>query len=476
MVQHHPEYVSLAWGSLKLIFGIVVEHERLGSTIIVALNDIGEALSRIDLAESLYPTEKMKDTIVTLNCYIITFLCRALDWYRSSSLSRAVQSFTRPAALRYGDLIEDINKTLAKVTDLSIAGGQAEQRDMHDEMNQEHHMQQKFRSTVQKRLDEMEHQLNMLVRQKYSDGDLRAVHQHIEDVASLVKLIGKKQTSSEEALLQTLLLTKQDIQATQANIRVQLSEVQFCQALAFVSGRCAIDHQVAYEQAFVQRRSRRVTSGKCAPFWNTQNFQTWDRSEKYHTIAITSTFRDLLNVRDFYTGIIEQLIKSHVPVFWVVQQRTQRDQEYQSHSIFEVLKSLVAQTLKAVLMQTDVNLSSRIRDFDAATSIEDLTHLLVHNLSHFKLAYFLVDANAISPESIEDCHQVLTKIPDLLREQNEDSVIKIMLLNPGRSTSIPYVDKRRSLVVQLAQTSKRKSKRVPQAPLKGSRTRPMPIR
>jgi hypothetical protein len=427
-------------------------------------------LSRIDLAESLYPTEKMKDAIVALNCYIITFLCRALDWYRSSSLSRAIQSITRPAALRYDDLIEDINKTLAKVTSLSLAGGQAEQRDIHKEMRQEYHVQQNFRSIVQSRLDEMEHQLNTLVQQKHSDGDFRVVRQQLRDVVDLINLVSKKQTSSEQALLQALILMKQDIQATQADISHQVSEVQSNQALSFLFSRCAIDHRVAYEQAFAQRRARRVTSGKCAPFWDSQQFQTWDRLDTHHIITLTSTMHDRLNVRDFYVGIIEQLIKSHVPVFWIIQQRNYQNQKNQRHGVFEVLRSLLAQTHKAALMHTDVGICSQIRDFDAASSIEDYTSLLVHNLSHFKLAYFVVDANAILHESIADCHQVLLKIPDLLREQNKESIIKIMLLNHGVSRSAPGTDRRQLAMVKVAQTSKKKSRRVPQAPLKGNRT------
>lgn len=125
---------------LLILLQVVIEHERLGATIVTALDDIGGTLSRIDLAESLYPTDQMRDTVVTLNCHIMSFLCRAIDWYKTSSLSRTVQSFTRPAALRYDDLIEDINKVISKVTDLAAAGSQAEQRDMHGELQREHHL------------------------------------------------------------------------------------------------------------------------------------------------------------------------------------------------------------------------------------------------------------------------------------------------------------------------------------------------
>jgi hypothetical protein len=437
------------------------------------LSDVGEALSRIDLAETLYPTERMKDTVMTLNCHIMTFLCRALDWYESSSFSRAVQSFARPAALRYDDLIEDINKALSKVTDLSVAGSQAEQRDMHEEMRQEQHAQQGFRSVVQTRLDEMQHQLNALALQKYSRDDLRAFRQQMEDLTTLVQQISKKQTSSEQVLLQELVVMKQDIHATQVDIRHQLSEVQFDQALSFIFSRCAIDHKVAYENAFLLRRVRRVTSGKCAPFWNSQQLQTWDRATSHSSIVLTSTFHDRLNIRDFCVGVIEQLLQSRIPIFWIIQQKDQGDQK---HNIFEVLKSLIVQSVsKAPSPQTDVGISFRVRALEAATSIADYMSLLVDALSQFSLAYIVIDASAVTSDSMDDCREVLWKMTQLLRQRNKDTVLKIMLAGHGLSRQSSVADTRQENIVRVAQTSKKKSKRVPQAPLKGRR-RPSSMR
>lgn len=149
--------------------------------------------------------------MVTLNCHIMSFLCRAIDWYKTSSLSRTVQSFTRPAALRYDDLIEDINKAISKVTDLAAAGSQAEQRDMHGELQQEHHLQQAFRSTMQTRLDQMQYQLTTLVQQKYAESEFQAVRQQLQEIVGLVHRLDAKQTSSEQKLLQELVAMKQDI-------------------------------------------------------------------------------------------------------------------------------------------------------------------------------------------------------------------------------------------------------------------------
>ena len=391
-----------------------------------------------------------------------------MDWYKSNSFSRAIQSITRPAALRYDDLIEDIKKTIAKVTDLSVAGSQAEQRDMHQEMRREHHAEQGFRSIVRTRLDEMQLQLNTLIQQKYSDGDLKAVYSKLHEVTTLVHHLSSKQASSEQTLLQHLVVTKQDIHSTQAAIRHQLSEIQLNQAISFMATKCSIEHKVAYEHAFLLRKVHRVTSRKCAPFWDSQQFHTWDQATSHSSIVVISTFRDRLNIRDFYVGVIEQLLQSQIAVLWVIEEKNKKDQK---HNIFDVLKSLIAQALsKLPSAQTDVEMSFRIRALDAATSISDYTSLLVDALSQLKLGYIIVDANAISTQSIEDCCEVFRSVPRLLGERKRDTVIKTMFVGNGFSRDGLVADRRQQAVVRVGETSKRKGRRVPQAPLKSKAT------
>jgi hypothetical protein len=447
---------------------VVLEHERLGSTIVTALSDVGEALSTLDLAESLYPSERMKSTIVILNCHIMTFLCRALDWYESSTFSRAVQSIARPAALRYDDLIKEINKTLAQVTGLSVAGSQAEQRDMHKEMLVEQDSQRKFRSVMQNRLDEMQHQLNALVRQRSSDGDLKAVHLDLRELTALVHQISKAQTLTERTLLQELLVMKQDIQTTQADISHQLSDVQMNQVLSIICSNSRIDHKLAYENSFLLRKVRRASSNRCAPFWNSPQLQFWDRSPSHSSIVLSSTFRDRLNVRDFYIGAIEQLLQSQVPVLWIIEQK---DQKY---NIFDVLKSLIAQALgRTASLNTDVLLAPRLRAFHAAHSVEDYTLLLVETLAQFESIYIFADAKALCPDTIQEYREVFWKVPQLLRERKQNMKLKIMLAGHGLSGCSSGAE--RETIIKVAPMSKRRSRKVPKAPLRG-RAKRLPLR
>lgn len=85
----------------------------------------------MELASHLYRTKRMKQAVATLYAYIIKFFLRSLDWYQKSKLVHAIQSITRPSELRYRDLLEEIAKCSRYVETLALAGSQAEQRAMH---------------------------------------------------------------------------------------------------------------------------------------------------------------------------------------------------------------------------------------------------------------------------------------------------------------------------------------------------------
>lgn len=106
------------------------------STLANGLSRIADELPGVELSASLYPTKQMWHAVASLYAYIIKFLMRALDWYKESRLLHLVHSITRPAELRYNDLIEEISYSTRRVKDLASASSQAELRDMHTEVNE----------------------------------------------------------------------------------------------------------------------------------------------------------------------------------------------------------------------------------------------------------------------------------------------------------------------------------------------------
>jgi hypothetical protein len=76
----------------------------------------------------------MKRAVANLYACIIRFILRAFDWYQKGRLARILKSFTHPAELQYADLIRDITDHRKEVERLATGAAQAEQRDMHLEV------------------------------------------------------------------------------------------------------------------------------------------------------------------------------------------------------------------------------------------------------------------------------------------------------------------------------------------------------
>ena len=77
----------------------------------------------------------MKHAVSELYAYILKFFIRVHDWYRESTLSHVLHSITRPAELRYKDLLDDIAECSRSIDQLALSGAQAEQRDMHKKLD-----------------------------------------------------------------------------------------------------------------------------------------------------------------------------------------------------------------------------------------------------------------------------------------------------------------------------------------------------
>ncbi|EJT75559.1 hypothetical protein GGTG_05492 [Gaeumannomyces tritici R3-111a-1] len=60
---HHPEYVSLAWGTMKFLFIAVLNHEELLTEISKTIARIADVLPRTELLSDLYPTPRMQEAV-----------------------------------------------------------------------------------------------------------------------------------------------------------------------------------------------------------------------------------------------------------------------------------------------------------------------------------------------------------------------------------------------------------------------------
>jgi hypothetical protein len=406
--------------------------------------DIADALAQVELAETLYPTPTMKHTIALLYSYIIKFLLRASAWYETSTMSRAIQSFTRPAALRYADLIQDIQKTTSKVNNLSVAGSQAEQRDIHDKLREVFDQQNDLFPQLQTRLGEMWHQMQHLTKL------VQQINQDQQSNATTVAMIA-----------QEIAQMKQNLTASHVDIRHTLSDIQVTQALSFVSSSCSIDHKANYEHALTVRQRRKFSSqAKCVPFWTSPMLQAWDTAPVSSTITLKATFHDHLNVLEFSTSLIEQLIQSNVVVLWVLKAQGP------SYTVFDVLKSLILQVLTRTYVEhTDNIMSFHLRNLQAAHSVQDYVNILGEQLEQFNCVYISIEIDAIAPENADECRQLLKTLSQSMVNRGARTVMKVIFVDYRPSGIVKGQENEN--VLRIARTAQRKGKRIPTKPLRG---------
>ncbi|KAF4545427.1 uncharacterized protein LTHEOB_5260 [Lasiodiplodia theobromae] len=298
IVQHHPEYVSLAWGAMKFLFVAVVNHENLLSSLAKGLALVGEALPRVELAAVLYPTTRMKQALAELYAHIIRFLIRARDWFEERKPLRILHSVTRPAELRYDDLIDEIDSCSRNVVSLAVSAAQAEQRDMHTKLQV------------------------MLRRQEH----------HGEVLMEVRQLVSKRQSMNLNA-------------SGYVNTNPILSDQQFDLAMTNLStGQHSDPEQRLGACTFLRNRRRLNLATTVDPFWLTPKMKEWGLAQTSSLILVQGSFQNRAAIQDFCVDVIEVLRKAAIPVVWALNPQVGASAD--AFTMAELLKHLTYQVLK----------------------------------------------------------------------------------------------------------------------------------
>ncbi|KKY38513.1 putative chromosome transmission fidelity protein 18 [Diaporthe ampelina] len=129
--QHHPEYVSLAWGAMKFLFISVLNHEELLSEISKAISNLADVLPRTELHSVLYPTARMQEAVSLLYAKIMEFVVKAIKWCKKGKARHAIAAVAHPFGLKFKGIIDEITRRSRGVDELANAASKAEIRDLH---------------------------------------------------------------------------------------------------------------------------------------------------------------------------------------------------------------------------------------------------------------------------------------------------------------------------------------------------------
>ncbi|OQV09703.1 hypothetical protein CLAIMM_13795 [Cladophialophora immunda] len=163
LAQHHPEYVSLAWGAMRFLFNGVLNQPELVTELSRALVDIADVLLHVQLATNLYPTIYMNEAISRLYAHIMLFLKQVAKWYSMSPARRAISTLAKPYKINYKYTIEQIQQCSHMVDLAASAAARAELRDQNIALREQvHELQERDKDLkeLQERLRSLGHFAN----------------------------------------------------------------------------------------------------------------------------------------------------------------------------------------------------------------------------------------------------------------------------------------------------------------------------
>ncbi|KAI3331598.1 hypothetical protein HD806DRAFT_477859 [Xylariaceae sp. AK1471] len=395
--QHHPEYVSLAWGAMKFLFTAVINHEKTVTTIAQALTQIADTLPQVELSSILYPTEQMSIAVADLYSYVLKFLVRAYDWYEEGALKHMLHSITKPVELQYADLLGDISRCSRQIKDLSFLGQQAETRDMHDKM-------EKKLGQISASLDEKLDQMNAKV----------------------------ERISTTIALQSTALINTNDV----------LTDMQFSQIMASITELPIWDpaKSFQYHQSLRFRRSHNSLRPLSNRFWQSPRLRKWFMSQESHICIIIGNFQSRFSLRNFCVDVINQINSSQVPVLLAL--RVTHENSFTQMSSVDLLKYLVRQALHVSQdIQTEKSMSLSCARFYSARSERQWFQNLKAVISAMgRPIYLVIDLEMLDrdPPPFDD-FSWLSSFLEFISELNERcAVTRIKVLLFAYGAELPF--------------------------------------
>ncbi|KAI0971619.1 hypothetical protein F4678DRAFT_431332 [Xylaria arbuscula] len=395
LVQHHPEYTSLAWGAMKILFVGVVNHQTLVYRLSTGLCRVADILPRAELFLQLFPTLQVKQAIVAMYAHILRFLIRSLRWYQESKVMHMIHAITRPVDLRYDDLLTTISSLSRSLTELALASSHAEQRDMHTSIQQQLFCQKGIQMSV----DQL---MNLVLEMR----DSMATEQVINASARI-------------------------------ELRQRLSDIQVNQFLGHLSETMLLDPIKAFEASLTMRNIYRQKSSNNGPaFWLDPKFQAWNRRRDSSLVMIRGTRKMRFHVRGFCTDSIAMLREAKIPVIWALKTISTQEAAVDQVSTIDLFKYLISQVVSInETMHTDATLTPRLGSYFSARTEEEWVSVLASMLQGIPLLYIILDievlSHAVGGLTKDFWPAVFLKMFSELLARNIKTVVKVALVSYG---------------------------------------------
>ncbi|KAL8741988.1 MAG: hypothetical protein Q9190_005469 [Brigantiaea leucoxantha] len=370
MVQHHPEYVSLAWGTFKLLFVAITNHAETASKLSKSISQVADLLPQHSLHLILYPTPQMQYSVARLYAHILNYFLSALKWYNDNRALHAVKSIFQPWDLKLRPEYEAIVSESQQIRQLTDVAMKAEVRDTRLEVAQG----TKHWERVMQQMEELRtenQRLARLFQTKFGmmESSMLCMYKEIR-----LDCISQRETLNRVHLNQMLSLP------LWGSLPTSGESLQFCRSL----------------------RKRRRDRTKL-PLPNVKKLEAWT-SERSNAVLLIDTHIAAV-AKAFMVDLIDLILDARLPIIWALRYADYWDQHMCATDLVRIL------VLQAMQIGGDRLLDGpfpvTVEQLREAADLADWVVILNHLLSRISHAFIVLDADLLAHVTAHERGEIL---------------------------------------------------------------------
>ncbi|KAJ4169749.1 hypothetical protein NW754_005897 [Fusarium falciforme] len=427
-VQHHPEYVSLVWGTMKLVFICAVNHTETLELLSTSLLEVSQRLPRAKALSMLYPSKEIRVAVERLYAAILEFLLMTHSWLNESKFRHIYHSLTRPHELRYKKLLERMADCTNEINEWADVGIHSEVRVMHtgfiSQLEKAIIAVQNSTSAANNRIEDLTRAVSSLrdeVRQQHKllmhNGETSMKGTGADQIIARIEALHSITTSG------------------QLDTNQKLSELQRFQALNSFSQQFEDPDRCFKRNLFF--RNRRA-SGRGNPistneFWLSPKLAKWSSGNSSSLAIIKGTFTLRSAIQDFGVNVIEALSTCNFPTLWALAS-SRKPRSSPTLTTTDLVKYLAYQALRVPgVVQTEKQMSWCYSQLQTARALREWLTLFKHIIGGLGgQVYMVVDLAIVGSflESVEGLNfiQEMNQVLSDVSERGKGTKVKIVLL------------------------------------------------
>jgi len=465
-VQQNPEYVSLVWGTFKLLFSVsipptstyfsscchltrfqqsVVNHAETLKLLAKSTTEIANRLPRVKMLSQLYSTKKMREAVDNLYSCILEFLLIAHSWCNESKFRHLYRSFTQPHKLQYQRLLDRITDCSNNVMELATLGCQTEIRVMHTSQarklvdilnalevgNKEREHQLQGLARVVSRLQTSEERLEMKLDMVFSllEASGQTVNELLAKTESRRYSLRYVDLSANTDAAHHYLQTSSRVDTNQSIQRLQLTDVLATFAISFEEPEKTYRHYLLLRNWRATRTGASVLTNQ---FWLSRTLAQWSSKDTLPLVIVRGPFNSRHAILDFGTSIIQTLSTSAIPTLWALKGLDKS--KSQTLTPVELMKYLTCQVLKLSSDRSSVTPSEKQMavcryQFNDAKTLKEMLSIFMQATASLpaRQIYLIIDLAAVHAD-LDPEISFIQKLHEILADGDGRPRIKVLLL------------------------------------------------